>query len=314
MTEDEIIRLFYVKDFALDDCAHYSLKDSQSFAIITTDSMSNHVHFKLEWFSGADLAHKLFQVNLSDICAQLGKPNWCLLNIGIPQKITPSLKKILKDFAKELRRQCQRHQSPLIGGDTFRCKEFVVSLTMSGLTTRKISRGCKQKDCQIYVSGNLGCSQLGLQLFKKQGKKVASGIEKVCRAKYLRPTARFDIINQLKNKSNIYAIIDISDGLFSEAHHLAKRNQLTLEIELEKVPIHRKLSNSLAPEAAIFSGEELELLILGGTHLEKKYPQILTRIGSTRHCPQKGGGKVIFRKNGTPLKIKPQGFRHFLPA
>lgn len=350
MTEDDIIRLFYSQQKVLHDCAHYPVSEKANH-IVTTDSQVEDVHFTLDSFSGSDVAYRLFQVNLSDLCAQLGRPNWCVLNLGLPSKLLSPLTRFVHEFAAELKRQCKKYECPLIGGDTFRTLSPVfTSLTMSGTTNRKISRTCPSdiSTAHVYVSGNLGKSYYGCEFAKlgaSKKKKPQSGhtqqskifhmqdsklpkfpkfpkfpkeLKEKCIKKYIRPEARFDLSQSLeKNTSqkDLYALIDISDGLYMDAHRLIDANSGTLTIDLECLPVDPDLKNFATPEQIVSSGEELELLILGSSKLPNLLPIELTRIGRWQSSVPRTNGKaqaqVTFRKDDKPVTLQNQSFQHF---
>ena len=57
-------------------------------------------------------------------------------------------------------------------------------------------------------------------------------------------------------------MIDISDGLIQDARHLAKNSNLTIVLDIEKVPLPSfiNLEKDLLLDAALYGGDDYELL------------------------------------------------------
>ena len=324
MNEREIINLFYSdskptqnKVDYLDDCS--SLPGS-SKEIVTTDSMVEGVHFRLDWSSPEDLAVKLFQMNMSDIISSGGSAKWCMLTIGLPKnlfygfrsksqsKSRPNGEKFLEGLSKTLRQECRRNKCPLIGGDTFRSSVFFLGLTMGGNAQRRISRSGGKAGDHLYLTGHLGLSLAGLQYLKGkiQLKNKAPALER-----HLRPQARVKWAKTLSMpmmKKKVHAMIDISDGLLANAIHLARASKLEISIQLEDIPLAPELSGKLEVKEAIVSGEELELLFLAEQGLAFPFP--CRSIGrAERSSRGKSGVKLFLKNNEIPF---PSGsFSHF---
>ena len=113
MKESEIIELFYEKDsIPTDDCFF-----QKPNTLITTDSLIENTHFKLNWSKPSDIASKLVEVNISDILASGGFPTQCLLNLGFSFKTCN--RKWVEIFAYSFKKKLKEYHINLIGGDTF---------------------------------------------------------------------------------------------------------------------------------------------------------------------------------------------------
>ncbi len=300
MTEREIINLFYpetsknsLRSEFLDDCA---LLPGSKNKIVTTDSIVENVHFKLDWSSPEDLAIKLFHVNLSDIISSGGKPEWCLLSLGITKEKAsePNFETFLKRFATTFVRECWQYECPLIGGDTVRTNQVILGLTMGGYVERYIARNGAIDGDTLYVTGDLGLSLAGLR--QLEGKiKLGEEAEIMSIEKYLQPHARAHWGQILSNKNEVHAMIDVSDGLLNDAIHLATANSLILNIQVDKIPLAPVLEGSINQIDALLSGEELELLFLGEEGLEFDFP--CTPIGKAKKVKENESGVRLFVKD-----------------
>jgi len=94
-------------------------------------------------------------------------------------------------------------------------------------------RGAKPGDL-IYVSGPLGSSAAGLKAINNN----LVGFEQTKFA-HLEPKCRIDIIDQIAPYAT--AMIDISDGLASEVHHLCKSSTCGALINASEIPVSEEV-------------------------------------------------------------------------
>ena len=295
---------------SLDDCVLIQEEIKEGKKIVTTDSMVEGIHFRLEWSSPEDLAVKLFQNNLSDIISSGGKATWCLLNLGLPLDIARGTKRerFLERFASTLRQECWRHRAPLLGGDTFRSDLLFLSLSMGGRAERYIQRSGAQLGDHLYVTGDLGLSMAGLSFL--EGKlDLDLELQSEALEKHLQPQARVEWGETLRRMPEVHAMTDLSDGLLSDAIHLARANNMELCINLEMVPLNAKLLGKMSPQDAILSGEELELLFLAPPDLRFSFP--CKSVGWAEKLTSAGEGGVKLLKGGKDLPFPLGRFEHF---
>ncbi|MCR9141544.1 MAG: thiamine-phosphate kinase [bacterium] len=185
MRESDIIALFFSRadrsGVPQDDCARI---DAQH--IVTTDAVVEGTHFRRDWSGPEDLAIKLWNVNLSDIAASGGDPDWCLLNLGLPANIGDDW---LRAFARQFRRECERDGGRLVGGDTFRSSQITLSLTLAGSLWRSdeatdyryLDRAGGAPGDAIYVTGAPGLSLLGYELLLGADARNSSGASRAAK-------------------------------------------------------------------------------------------------------------------------------------
>jgi len=251
------------------------IDNSKSLTLITSDMLIEGVHFDLSFFPLKHLGYKSVVVNLSDIYAMNGYPDQIILNIGISSKF--SLKAI-DEFYDGIKIACDEYSVDLVGGDTTSSiTGMVISCTAIGTVLKKnisLRSGAKENDV-LCVSGDLGRSFLGLKILQREKRVFLNNPEmqpklnsyKNIIEKQLRPVARVDIINILKeNKIIPSSMIDISDGLASEILHLSEASNLGVKIFEEKLPILEETKlvakefNLNFSNCALNGGEEYELL------------------------------------------------------
>ena len=301
------------------------IDNSKSLTLITSDMLIEGVHFDLSFFPLKHLGYKSVVVNLSDIYAMNGFPNQIILNIGISSKF--SLKAI-DEFYDGIKIACDEYSVDLVGGDTTSSiTGMVISCTAIGTVLKKnisLRSGAKEHDV-LCVSGDLGRSFLGLKILQREKRIFLNNPEmqpklnsyKNIIEKQLRPVARVDIINILKEYKIIpSSMIDISDGLASEILHLSEASNLGVKIFEEKLPILEE-TKLVAKEfglnfsnCALNGGEEYELLFSitpNEYELIKKNNIDIKPIGYFI----KDKSKKIVLSNDKEDELKSFGWKHF---
>ena len=301
------------------------IDNSKSLTLITSDMLIEGVHFDLSFFPLKHLGYKSVVVNLSDIYSMNGCPNQIILNIGISSKF--SLKAI-DEFYDGIKIACDEYFVDLVGGDTTSSiTGMVISCTAIGTVLKKnisLRSGAKEHDV-LCVSGDLGRSFLGLKILQREKRVFLNNPEmqpklniyKNIIEKQLRPVARVDIINILKEYKIIpSSMIDISDGLASEILHLSEASNLGATIFEEKLPILEE-TKLVAKEfdlnfsnCALNGGEEYELLFSitpNEYELIKKNNIDIKPIGYFT----KDKSKKIVLSNGKENELKSFGWKHF---
>lgn len=291
ISESEIIRLFQEDAHLLDDCAE--IPRGEGILLVSTDSMSEDTHFRLDWSSSEDLAVKLVQINVSDLYASGAVPSWCFLNLGLRPELSSNF---VREFASALRAELSRMKISLLGGDTFRSRDLQLQLTMGGFAKRHITRSGGLPGDVLYVTGMTGLSAAGLEVLSGR-MSLPDSLRTQAVRRHLRPSAAgpFPL-------DRVHAAMDISDGIVQDSQRLARASGVRLTVEIDRLPAHPEWEAVLDPELRARSGEELELLFLAPFGFSD-FPAV--PIGSA--AP---GNGVVFLKNGNPASVGP-GFTHF---
>ena len=253
------------------DAAIFNQKSSFDL-IISTDTLAEGIHF----FGNedpADIAKKSLRVNLSDMAAMGAKPLFYNLALSVP-KVKASL--FIPKFVKGLQDDQEMFDIKLIGGDlTSSLKHINITITIFGKSSKgkSIPRdGAKIGDC-LYVSGILGLSKIGLDNYKSNFNEFQEA-----KRRYLLPQPRVDLGISLKNIAN--SMIDISDGLVQDAIHLAKNSNLTIELNLHKIPLPniKILDKELILNSALYGGDDYELLFSCSPFYENSLVKLSSKI------------------------------------
>lgn len=243
--------------------------------VITTDLLLEGIHFDLMYTPLKHLGYKSVVVNLSDIYAMNATPTQITMSIGISNRFSVEA---LNEFYEGVFAACEKYKVDLIGGDTSSSlKGFVISVTALGEANieKIVKRNTAQKGDLICVSGNLGAAFLGLTLLEREKKiylespEVQPDLEQesFVVGKLLKPEARKDIIEFFEAQQILpTSMMDISDGLSSELHHICKQSNLGCIIYEDKLPIledSKKTAFKFGMDAtvcALNGGEDYELL------------------------------------------------------
>lgn len=301
MKENQIIKQLHNRRNSkkLDDCFFFDEK-----YLITTDTITEGTHFKHEWSSPADIACKLVEVNVSDIASSGGLPKIAFLNLGLSRFSQDS--KWLSPFIKHLKISFNKYKITLEGGDTYFSEKTNLTLTVIGKTNSPIFRSTGMINDFIYMTGNIGLSQLGFRILK-DNIKLPAKLTKEALDKHLRPQSRLSLSRILAKQFPISAMMDITDGLIQDSKKLAQASNLKIEIHIDKIPGIKELQKYISIDEILSSGEELELLFLSKS-----------KINSTKNLPVTCIGKAVKGKQGVSFILNhkryiptKEGFFHF---
>lgn len=287
----------YIKLGIGDDAAFF--KD----ILITTDSYVKDIHFSFDYLKENEVGQRVTCGAISDIIAMGGIPFALLLNLIAPKRMES---KRIKNILNGIKRILDYYKVKLIGGDITEGKELVLSLTIIGKSKSPILRSGAKPGDYIYITGYPGISEAGrLLLFHK-----IRGFKDL-KERHKTPYPRIEVMKKIKNYIN--AMIDTSDGLSTDAFHLAEESKLKMVIEKDKIPVHNDLLKACKilkkePEEFILNGgEDYELLFTSKFQCEGYIKNVkVTKIGKVEE-----GRGVFLKVDGKETRLKPKGYQHF---
>jgi len=267
-----------------------------SICLVTTDILIEDIHFRKDLTDALRLGKKTLSINISDIAAMGGIPQYFLLSMGLPSHIPF---RWLEELFHGIQQVADRYSLSLIGGDTARARKLTINVTLIGRAKAGevvYRKGARAGD-QIMVTGTLGNAALGLRILKfhkgdlgistyKDG-EMAELIDK-----HLSPTPRITEGRLIAENHLANAMIDISDGLIADLGHILEESHVGAKIWISRIP----LSEAFRRTVPRYASNGIDLAISGG----EDYELLLT-------TPRKKGGKLmaLFRKSG--LQITPIG-------
>lgn len=271
-----------------DDCAVVRPARGEEL-LVTTDMLVEGAHFERGTHSAAELGRKALVRGLSDVAAMGGAPRFCLLSLGVPAWAD---KRFVEGFFRGFLRLARQARVTLAGGDLARSEKLFCDVVVCGAVKQgaALRRSGASPGDQIYVSGMLGGSALGLETRRGAAWK-----------RHRRPEPRL-ALGRFLRRLPATAAIDISDGLSLDLHRLAKASGVAARLE-SPPPVFPGASL----EQALHGGEEYELLftVRPRTTVPERHGGVrLTRIGVIE---EGRAGSVFF--GGRPLA--PLGYDHF---
>jgi len=272
-----------------DDCA---VIRSKPYCVTSVDSIVDGVHFRLdnECVTVADIGHKALAVALSDLAAMAAEPGEAYISLGVPGGLRDS---DVLSLAASIEQLAEQTGVTIAGGDLVRSPTLFCSVTVVGWSDNPdqlVGRGGAKAGDGIYVSGPLGAAAAGLAVLEgAAGGDLPELLAQALVDAQLRPQPRFDAARQLRS-AGADALIDISDGLATDAGEIAARSCVTLEIDLAAIPLAdgvEQIAVELGRSAAEFAasgGEDFELCACLPDQAAEQVGE-LTRIGSVSEGP-----------------------------
>ena len=317
MNEEFLINS-YLKKLSKNNQSSLNLNDDVFFdktkkLVISVDTYNEGIHFLN--FNNPDLViRKIIRSSISDIYAKGVKPNYFFLaGSGNKKHFT---KKNMLLINKSLSNEQNRFNIKLSGGDTTSSKNLSFTVMSLGYSDKIVYRNKAKNGDDIYITGNIGDSYIGLKVLKKKI-KLNSKQKKYFIDKYYSPNL------PIKFSSHLYKIancsIDISDGLVIDLNKLINKQNFGYLIDIDKIPRsdHLKFlikNKKLKKLDYLFQGDDYQILFTASKSKRKYLKKISSKLNQKISIIGQINSKsknYLFDNKRIPIKyLKYQGYSH----
>lgn len=298
------------------DDAAALVPSSGHMLLISTDALVEGIHFDLDYFRPEDLGWKALAVNLSDIAAMGGRPLGFTTSLAFPKETPPSF---VTRVYRGMLKLAELSGSDLLGGDLCASPAHVfLDVTILGevkpeqVRTRKNAR----PGDSVFVTGELGASAIGLELLRRLPRRAR--YYRHLAGRHLRPMPRSRIGCWLSATGCASALIDLSDGLSTDLHHLCQASRVGAVIDADRIPlpaISPKVGSWVERpllDYGLNGGEDYELLFTVPPGRRNQVPRRLEGLGIHEiGCIIDEPGSCWLREQGRLKPLSPGGFDHF---
>ena len=311
-----------------DDAAVYRVGEGRVH-VVTTDALVEGVHFDRTFTPMRYLGWKAVAVNVSDVAAMNALPRYATVALCLPNNVSVEQAEALYGGMREA---CARYGLAVVGGDVAAAARLALSVTVVGEAAEAdvvYRRGALPGDL-LCVTGDLGAAAAGLKvlLAGKQGFEAGGDGDAQAGAqpdlaafayvveRQLYPQPRLDRLRHWEERGvRPHALIDVSDGLASEVHHLCRESAVGAVVEAGLLPIHVQTFRAAerhgeAPlSLALYGGEDYELLFaLPEAEAKKLDPDSYAVVGQVVEPEE---GIALRLPEGEVVPLEARGFQHF---
>jgi thiamine-monophosphate kinase len=225
-----------------------------------------------------------------------GIPKYFTLSVALPGDLEISW---IDFFLDGLARACKDFNVTLLGGDSSSAERIFADVSMIGWieTGKEVRRSGAKPGDGVYVTGTLGASAQGLDELR------AGNFNHPSVARHLYPIPRHEIGRVIASMAD--AMMDISDGLSTDLHHIIEESNVSARIDKNRIPAAEGVNDA----QILHGGEDYELLIVA-RDLPKIFEGVtITRIGEITSAA--GNPQIVLVDESTESLLEPRGYEHF---
>jgi len=287
--------------------------DKKNRLVVSVDTYTEGNHF-IDFKKPELVIKKIIRSSISDLICKGVKPKYYFIS-GSGNKKSFS-KSNLSKISKALNQEQNKYKIFLSGGDTVFSNKLSFTITSIGFANNIIYRNKAKIDDDIYVSGNLGDSYLGLLVLKNKI-KLNHQLKKYFINQYFMPNIQLQLTDKIKKFAN--TSIDVSDGLLADLDKMINSQKLSYKLFLKDIPISDNLKKvldfkKLSKINFISNGDDYQILFTASKNKMGIIKKIasncrvkLTKIGSIQSYVEKSS--IIGGKN-LQIPLKNKGYFH----
>ena len=281
-------------------------------ALVTSvDLVAEGVHFEWSTHDAGDVGHKALASALSDVAAMGAEPGEAYVGLALPPDVSAERVAALVEAMEAL---AAATNVVIAGGDVVSARALVVSVTVTGWARSPgdiVLRSGARPGHLVGVTGRLGGSAAGLLLLGGAQAELEPDVREALLRRHRRPSPRLEAGRALA-AAGVTAMLDVSDGVATDAAHLAARSGARVEVELACLPLAdgaAEVARAVGRdpvELAATGGEDYELLFTApeGARAAVEAAADVTWLGRVRA----GAGAALLGPGGEPVAL--EGYEH----
>ena len=317
MNEFDIIKKYFSKlssnnknSLKLNDDVFF---DKAKKLVISVDTYIDKSHF-FDFKNPNLVIKKILRSSISDLICKGVKPKYYFIS-GSGNKKT-FIKSNLKKISQSLKQEQKKFEIHISGGDTVFSNKLSFTIISVGFSSKIIFRNKAKSNDDIYVTGNLGDSYMGLKILKKKI-FLKKKLNKYFLMKYYLPELYIKLTEKLFKFAN--TSIDISDGLFTDLDKLINNQKLSYIVNMSNIPISNNLkkvilSKKLKKINYVSKGDDYQILFTASKKksriIKRTFKSLgikISKIGNISSGTQKS---QIIDEKGNKIAIKNKGHLH----
>ena len=287
--------------------------DKKKKLVVSVDTYTEGNHF-IDFKKPDLVIKKIIRSSISDLICKGVKPKYYFIS-GSGNKKSFS-KSNLSKIIKSLNQEQNKYNILLSGGDTVFSNKLSFTITTIGYANNIVYRNKAKINDDIYVSGNLGDSYLGLLVLKNK-LKINNRLKKYFVDQYFMPNIQLKLSDQINKFAN--TSIDISDGLLADLDKMINNQKLSYKLFLDDIPISnnfKKILNlkKLPKINYVSNGDDYQVLFTASKNkmriirkIASNYGVKLTKIGTIQSNVKKS--YIVDDKN-VQISLKNKGYFH----
>ena len=317
MHEFELIKKYFSK-LSQNSPSSLNLNDDVFFnksnkIVVSIDTYIEGKHF-VNFKNPGLVIKKIIRSSISDLICKGSTPKYYFISAsGNKKTFTKSnLLKISKSFKEEQK----KYNINLGGGDTVYSNKLSFTVTIIGFAKKIVYRNKSKLNDDIYVTGSLGDSYLGLLVLKNKI-RLKKKLSNYFINRHYKPEVKYSLIGYLNKFAT--SSIDLSDGLISDLEKLTNVQKNSYHLFFDEIPISKNLAaviklKNLSKKNLISKGDDYQILFTANVKHRTFIKNIsflkklkITRIGKILNSRHKSS---IVDRNGHQIKINYKGYFH----
>ena len=287
--------------------------DKKNKIVLSVDTYNEKVHY-IDFKKPGLLIKKIIRSSISDLICKGVKPKYIFISGSGDKKHFN--KKNLSLISRSINEEQKKYAIKLSGGDTTKSKHSSFTIVSLGYSSKIVKRNNVSIKDDIYVTGNLGDSFMGLKILKKKI-NINKSINNYFIKKYYLPDIPINICKNLFYFAK--SSIDISDGLVDDLNKLINNQKVGYILYSNKIPISKNLNNFLKRNNKnilkfISKGDDYQILFTSPKskrkyikNLSKRINIKITQIGNTTNVKNQ---RTIIHGKSQLKSINYRGYYH----